>query len=83
MENFMKRAIKAIADNGYAHIFLGVVVAFSGGWEVADTLVEDIKSGHIQSGHGVFLIGIWHILKAVGELVESTDYLSEGLDRPS
>ncbi|MBT3533622.1 MAG: hypothetical protein HN478_07080 [Rhodospirillaceae bacterium] len=76
----MKRVIRAIATNGYAHIFLGIVVAFSGGWEVADTLWEDITSGNIHSGHGVFLIGLWHILTSIGEIIESTDYMVEGLD---
>ncbi len=76
----MKRLIKGLARNRYCHLFLGAVVAFTGLWEVGDTLWEDFASGEIHGGHGVGLLGLWHLARALAEIVEASDYLDEGLE---
>jgi hypothetical protein len=76
----MKRLIRALARNCYLHLFLGAVVALSGLLEIGQTLVEDLSSGNIHSGHGVVLLGLWHLARALAELVEASDYLNEGLE---
>jgi hypothetical protein len=75
----MKRLIKLVARNCYLHLFLGAVVALSGLLEFGQTLVEDLSSGNIRSGHGVILLGLLHVARALAELVEASDYLNEGL----
>ena len=76
----MKRLIRALARNCYLHLFLGAVVALSGLLEIGQTLVEDLSSGNIHSGHGVVLLGLWHMAKSFSEIVEASDYLKEGLE---
>lgn len=76
----MKRAIVALACNRYLHLFLGTVVALTGLAEVAATLGEDLLSGKVRGGHGVVLLGLWHMARSLAELVEAADYLKEGLE---
>ena len=76
----MKRLIRALARNCYLHLFFGAVVALSGLLEVAQTLAEDLSSGNLRSGHGVALLGLVHLLRAIADLLEASDYLNEGLE---
>ena len=45
-----------------------------------DTIADDFSAGTLRAGHGVVLIGVFHFLKALGEFVDSLDYIKEGLD---
>ncbi|MBT3373019.1 MAG: hypothetical protein HOF91_22380 [Rhodospirillaceae bacterium] len=76
----MKRWIRALARNRILHLFLGTVVALTGLWEVGETLGQDLLSGEFHGGHGVVLIGLWHMARALAEIVEASDYLDEGLE---
>lgn len=76
----LKRLIMIIAHSKYSHIFLGLIVVAAGLGEVMETIAEDFSSGNIHSGHGVVILGVWHVLKALGELIEGSDYLDEGLE---
>jgi len=37
-------------------------------------------NGNFHSGHGVVLIGVWHLFRSLAEIVESFDYFKEGLE---
>lgn len=74
----MKSIIRFVADNKFFHLFLGLVTAGAGIYEVGATIIEDISSGNIHSGHGVVVIGLWHFCKAVADIIEGADYLEEG-----
>ena len=76
----MKKIIFYIAGNKWSHLFLGIIVLVSGVIEVKDTFVDDFSTGTLRAGHGVVLIGVFHFLKALGEFVDSLDYIKEGLD---
>ena len=75
----MKKWIRVIAGNSYLHTFLGVIVALTGLLEVGETLQDDFVNGKFHSGHGVVLIGVWHVLQSLSEIIEASDYLDEGL----
>ena len=69
-----------LAGNSYLHLFLGAVVALSGLMEIGETLQDDFVNGKFRSGHGVVLLGVWHLFRSLAEIVEASDYLKEGLD---
>jgi len=48
--------------------------------EVGETLQDDLVNGNFRSGHGVVLIGVWHLLQSLSEIIEASDYLDEGLE---
>ena len=76
----LKELILYVARNKWLHLFLGMVVVFSGLNEVWDTLSEDLVSGNFHSGHGIVMVGLWHFLQSISEIIESADYLKEGLE---
>jgi len=76
----MKKWIITLAGNSYLHLFLGAVVALTGLMEVGETLQDDFVNGKFHSGHGVVVIGVWHLFRSLAEIVESFDYLKEGLE---
>ena len=76
----LKELIFFVARNKWLHLFLGMVVVFSGLNEVWDTLAEDLVSGNFHSAHGVVMVGLWHFLQSISEIIESADYLKEGLE---
>ena len=77
--NKMKSIIRFVAKNKFFHLFLGLVTAGAGIHEVGATIIEDISSGNIHGGHGVVAMGIWHLCKALGDIIEGSDYLEEGI----
>ncbi|MDP7052883.1 MAG: hypothetical protein QGI61_01720 [Alphaproteobacteria bacterium] len=76
----MKKWITALAGNSYLNLFLGVVVALTGLMEVGETLQHDFVNGKIRSGHGVVLIGVWHLVRSVADLLDAADYFKDGLE---
>ena len=76
----MRSIIQFIAMNKFLHLFLGIVVAGSGLYEVGETLLDDIVSGNVHSGHGIVIVGILHMCKALGDIIEGSDYLKESMD---
>ncbi|NBB84499.1 MAG: hypothetical protein GVY28_13995 [Alphaproteobacteria bacterium] len=56
-------------------VTLGCAIALIVGslWEVGDTLLTDIASLELSTGHGVLLFGIVHALRSSQELVEARD----------
>ena len=76
----LKSLIIRLANSKFLHLSLGGIVALSGFLEVKNTLAEDLLTGELHSGHGALLLGVWHLLHALGELAESTNYLKEGME---
>ena len=76
----MKKWIRVIAGNSYLYTFLGVIVALTGLLKIAETLQDDFVNCKFRSGHGVVLIGVWHLLQSLSEIIEASDYLDEGLE---
>ena len=75
----MKKLVLIISRNGYAHIFLGLCVVLTGFWELGDTILDDIIRGQIRGGHGIIILGVCHMFKAIADVIEASDYLEEGL----
>ena len=72
--------VPAALTSDNLHLFLGAVVALTGLMEVGETLQDDFVNGNFHSGHGVVLIGVWHLFRSLAEIVESFDYFKEGLE---
>ena len=60
-------------------VTLGCAVALIGSslWEVGGTLVGDLISLNLSTGHGVLIFGTVHALRASQELLESHDKKKE------
>jgi len=77
----LKRFIKLIFwlfANRYSHMLLGVVVVGSAVGEFGTDLIYDLAHENgkgLHVGHGVFLLGMLHILRPFTEIVEGLDYL--------
>ncbi len=69
-----------VAKNPYLHLFLGLIVVTAAVGEIWETIIEDLSEGVLRGHHGVAFIGIWHVLRAISEIIESSDYLKEALD---
>ena len=56
-------------------VTLGCAVMLIGSslWEVGGTLVSDLISLNLSTGHGVLIFGTVHALRATQELLESRD----------
>lgn len=75
------RLVSFLARNPYAHLFLGGVVLASGIAEAYEAVADDLSSARLRGHHGIILIGIWQLSRAVGEIIESFDYLNEAKPR--
>ena len=76
----LKEIIIKIAQNKILHLFLGLMTVYAGASEAWDTIVDDFSSMNIRSSHGVIFLGAYHMLRSISELIESTDYLKEGIE---
>ncbi|MBF0621677.1 MAG: hypothetical protein HQL54_07085 [Magnetococcales bacterium] len=75
----MKKIIHRLAHNPYATLFVGIVVCLTGFIEVWETIVEDLAEGDVSGHHGVMVLGFWHMIRAIAEIIHSTEYLDGGM----
>ena len=75
----MRKIIFYISGNRWARLFYGLVAGITAFVEIGETILEDVSSGEVHAGHGVFALAIFHILKALSEFVETSEQLEEGL----
>ncbi len=78
----MHAVIKQILDNRYLHLLVGVLIIGSTSTE----MVEDFRAWEENDGfqpyHGVALVGIWHVIKALAEIYESVVVIEEDRSQP-
>lgn len=74
----IKKIVLWISSNTYLQLFLGLVVLATGLIDAWVTMDGHLFSGAPGAHHGVVLIGLWHVMKAVAEMIESFDYLRDG-----
>lgn len=63
-----------IAGSPIIALLSGLILIYTSGSEIFDSMDEAIKVG---AHHGVFLLGILQLFKALPEIVEGTKKLSE------
>jgi len=78
----VRKAISSLSKNSYLHLFLGAVVFTTAVYEVSETIWTDLASGNLKVHHGVAALGLWHVLRALAEIVKSADYLDETVNPP-
>ena len=75
----MKKIIYYIAHNRYLQLFLGGVTFCIGLGEAWATIVDDFSTLSLHSGHGLMMVGIWHLCQSISEFVEASDELNEAM----
>jgi len=78
MQSLLKVS-RALAKSRMAHLGLGVITLAAGVFELAMTMEEGLFAHGLHSGHGVTLLGLWHTLRALIEIVESAELIEDGL----
>ena len=75
----MRRLLFFISKNPILHLFVGLVVFVTASIEIGDTIYEDLMTASVGAHHVMWVIGVWHCIRALGEMVESANFLEEGL----
>jgi hypothetical protein len=81
-EHWSKR-LKAISKNPYLNILVGIVILVGAGQEVVESFEKDLQSFSLGTQHGLLLLAIAQILKALPDLVdvaEKVEVIDEGLE---
>lgn len=68
------KLLAKIAGSPIVSIITGIILIYTSGSEIFDSMDEAVKVG---AHHGVFLLGILQLLKALPEIVEGSRKLSE------
>jgi hypothetical protein len=75
-ENETVRAlIVKISENKYLNIFIAIVCIGSGVSEMFH-VAEEAEAARLHSGHGMLAIGLWNAFRAIGEALESAEFLA-------
>ena len=71
----MIKYIERFVENPYVNFITGLVLIFTSGVEVFESLDEEFKLG---VHHGVFVFGILQVLRSLPEFIEGSKSLKEG-----
>lgn len=73
----MKSTFFRIVENRYLHLIVGVLVILS----AFDELLEEFQTWSefdgLETHHGIALVGLWHVVKALSEIYESVVVIEE------
>lgn len=67
------RAIRSFVDNPVTDLVKGLVLVVIGLSEAWGTIQEDVAQHHLRVGHGLIIIGVFSLLRALPPLIESLD----------
>jgi len=73
----LSRWIRRLVDNPYAKLLVGVILLVTGLHEAWATLRADLIHLNLKAHHGVMVLGLFHILTAIPDLLEAAEDLSE------
>jgi len=76
----MMKFLKNFSENPWVNLISGLVLVYTSGIEVFDSLDEEFKAG---VHHGVFLFGIIQLLRSLPEFVEGATRIREGKEKKS
>lgn len=70
MHKFLKK-IETAARNPWTEAFIGIVLLITGLADAGESIFEDVTSGNVGAHHGVIMLGMVHVLKAVPSILSS------------
>ncbi|OAN79472.1 hypothetical protein A8B78_12130 [Jannaschia sp. EhC01] len=73
----MHAVIKQILHNRYLHLLVGVLIIVSASTEMVEDFRAWEENDGLQPYHGVALVGVWHVIKALAEIYESIVVIEE------
>lgn len=76
----MKTFLIKVANSHFTNLAIGIILVLSGLFEFGETLIDSFMEGDMHTGHGIIFLGCVHILKAIGEMLESLEHFKEGIE---
>lgn len=67
------KLLHTIAHHPVSLLFIGIVLVVTSSIEIIDTF----DSGSVGSHHGIFVFGLWQLLKTLPELFHASELIDE------
>jgi hypothetical protein len=71
--NKLARGIKSFVENPITRLVEGVLLLLIGLSDAYRTFWQDVTHGHVRVGHGLIIIGLFSILRALPHFIEGLD----------
>lgn len=75
----MRALIIKISENRVLNIIIALVCIGSGLSEMFH-VAEEAETARLHAGHGMLAIGLWNAFKAIGEGLESAEFLAKAAE---
>jgi hypothetical protein len=69
----LARGIKSFVENPITRLVEGVLLLLIGLSDAYRSFWEDVTHGHVRVGHGLIIIGLFSILRALPHFIEGLD----------
>ena len=69
----LARGIKSFIENPITRLVEGVLLLFIGLSDAYRSFWQDVTHGHVRVGHGLIIIGLFSILRALPHFIEGLD----------
>ena len=75
----MSQVLRYLSKNKVLHLLVGIFAVSAGLAEVADTIMEDIVNFNLRGHHGLVVLGFWHCLTCLPDILDGIDNWQEGI----
>jgi len=69
----LARALKRFVDHPVTKLGVGLILIASGLIETYDTGLDDLPRLRVRVGHGVFILGVVHVVASLPEVIEGIE----------
>ena len=69
--------LKLLTTHPYINILLGIILCVTALYEIFYSLEETSEALKIGTQHGVFVLGLFHILKTLPDIAEGLERISK------